>query len=183
MSLRYALLGFLNLAPMTGYDLKRNLDRSTQSFWHAGLNQIYPTLKSLEENGWITSRLEPQDGKPDRKIYSLTTDGEAELLDWLERPERDLSPGKNPALLKLFFSGYLGRDRILLHLRTQLDLHRAALSRYRDEVRPMVADIVARTGRAREGTMWELVRRLGERHEAAWVEWLEQAIDTVEALE
>jgi len=183
MSLRYALLGFLRLAPMTGYELKKNLDRSTQSFWHAGLNQIYPALKSLEADGLVASKPEPQDGKPDRKLYRLTADGDTELLDWLTVPERDLSPGKNPALLKLFFAGYLERDRILLQLRTQLDLHQAELDRYRDDVRPIIADIVAKTGRAREGTMWELVRRLGERHETAWVEWLKEAIDAVEALE
>ena len=51
MSLRYALLGFLGLDSMTGYELKQNLDRSTQQFWHAGLNQIYPTLKQLEGDG------------------------------------------------------------------------------------------------------------------------------------
>ena len=102
MTLRYALLGFLRLAPMTGYELKKNLDRSTQSFWHAGLNQIYPTLKSLEADGLVVSKTEPQEGKPDRRVYRLTADGQGELLDWLSQPERELSPGKNPAILKLF---------------------------------------------------------------------------------
>ena len=81
MSLRYALLGFLNLGPMTGYDLKKQLDRSTQNFWHAGLNQIYPTLKKMDDEGWITSSLEPQDGRPDRVVYQLSETGRQELLE------------------------------------------------------------------------------------------------------
>jgi DNA-binding PadR family transcriptional regulator len=183
MALRYALLGFLNLSPMTGYELKKNLDRSTQAFWQAGLNQIYPTLKTLEETGLVAARVEPQEGKPDRRIYRITADGRAELLEWLARPVRDLPPSRNVALLKLFFAGFLGREEILLHLRSQLALHQDELRRYRRALEPMIAEIVARTGRKREGTMWELVRQFGEAHERTCVDWLKRAIRTVEALE
>jgi len=81
MSLRYALLGFLNLGPMTGYDLKKQLDRSTQNFWHAGLNQIYPTLKKMEDEGWITSSVEPQEARPDRVVYHMSETGRQEMLE------------------------------------------------------------------------------------------------------
>ena len=47
--LKYAILGFLSYTPMTGYDIKLRMDRSTSHFWHAKLSQIYTTLKSLEE--------------------------------------------------------------------------------------------------------------------------------------
>lgn len=183
MALKYSLLGFLNLAPMTGYELKKNLDRSTQAFWHAGLNQIYPTLKALEEAGSVRARTKPQEGRPDRRVYRITADGRAELLEWLSRPIRELPPSKNIGLLKLFFAGYLHRDQILLHLRSQLDLHREELRRYREDVKPMIAEIVSRTGRKREGTMWELVRELGESHERTYADWLAGAIRTVEAME
>jgi len=182
MTLKYALLGFLKLAPMTGYELKKNLDRSTQSFWHAGLNQIYPTLKTLEEAGLVSARTKPQEGRPDRRVYRITADGRAELLEWLSRPIHELPPVKNVGLLKLFFAGYLHRDQILLHLRSQLDLHQAELRRYRKDVKPMIAEIVSRTGRKREGVIWELVRQLGESHERAYTDWLADAIRTVEAL-
>lgn len=182
MTLEYVLLGFLNLGPTTGYELKKRLDHSTQSFWYAGLNQIYPTLKALESMGLVSSEVQPQSGRPDRRVYRITADGRSELLDWLSRPLHQLPPGKNVALLKLFFAGYLDRERILLHLRTQLDLHERELRRYRERVKPMIADIVARTGYTREGTMWELVRQLGEAHERTYLEWLEHAMRTVEGL-
>jgi len=47
MSLKHTLLGFLAYGAMTGYDLKKNMDSSTQFFWHAGLSQIYPALKRV----------------------------------------------------------------------------------------------------------------------------------------
>ena len=79
MSLEFSLLGFLQYHPMTGYDLKKVLDESTQFFWHAELSQIYPELKRLEQKGWITSASYPQEGKPDKKVYSITPVGKAEF--------------------------------------------------------------------------------------------------------
>jgi DNA-binding PadR family transcriptional regulator len=181
MSLRYALLGFLNLAPMTGYDLKKQLDRSTQNFWYAGLNQIYPTLKTLEDEGWIASTVEPQDGRPDRVVYRMTDTGRQELLEWLAEPLADLPRGRNPDLLKLFFAGYLDRDEALAQLRSQRELHRQKLERY-IETRAMIAEVAAQTHLEREATFWELVRDLGERNERMFVDWLDEAIEIVEEM-
>ena len=182
MSLRYALLGFLGLDSMTGYELKQNLDRSTQQFWHAGLNQIYPTLKQLEGDDLVTARSEPQVGKPDRRRYSITPAGREQLKTWLAEPLTSLPPSKDAALLKLFFSGSMENERILRLLEAQLVLHRKQLKRYEGETRRVIEDIVEATGLTREGTMWELVRELGEAHERAYVNWLERAIERVRQL-
>ena len=182
MSLRYALLGFLGLDSMTGYEIKKNLDQSTQLFWHAGLNQIYPTLKKLEIDGLVTARAEAQDGKPDKRTYSITPAGREALEQWLAEPLSFLPPSKNAALLKIFFSGSLENSVVLVQLETQLELHREQLHRYEGETRQMIAEIVEATGLTREGTMWELVRELGEAHERAYVEWLESAIEKVRQL-
>jgi len=182
MSLRYALLGFLGLDSMTGYEIKKNLDQSTQLFWHAGLNQIYPTLKKLETEGLVTAQAEAQDGKPDKRTYSITSAGREELEQWLAEPLSSLPPSKNAALLKIFFSGSLENPVVLRQLETQLELHRKQLQQYEGETRQIIEEIVEATGLAREGTMWELVRELGEAHERAYVEWLERAIEKVRQL-
>jgi DNA-binding PadR family transcriptional regulator len=182
MSLRYALLGFLNLGPMTGYDLKKQLDRSTQNFWYAGLNQIYPTLKKMEDEGWITSSVEPQEARPDRVVYHLSETGRQEMLEWLAEPLVELPRGRHPGLLKLFFAGYLERSEALAQLRAQLELHRAQLAAH-DETRQMIAAVAAQEPRLeRSAVFWELVRNLGERNERMYVDWLEQAIETVEGM-
>ena len=183
MSLRYALLGFLNLGPMTGYDLKRQLDRSTQNFWHAGLNQIYPTLKKMEDEGWITSSVEPQEGRPDRVVYHMSETGRQEMLDWLAEPLAELPRGRHSGLLKLFFAGYLEQNEALNQLRAQLDLHEEQLATH-DQTRAMIADVAAKEPRLeRAAVFWELVRDLGERNERMYVDWLEHAIETVEEIE
>ena len=67
--LKYTLLGFLNYAPMTGYELKQRIDLSTSHFWHAKLSQIYITLKSLEEEEYVVSEVHEQQERPDRRVY------------------------------------------------------------------------------------------------------------------
>jgi DNA-binding PadR family transcriptional regulator len=181
MSLRFAILGFLDLDSMTGYEIKKNLDRSTQFFWRAGLNQIYPTLKRLETERMVTSKIEPQEGRPDRRTYEITPTGRSALRAWLAEPLASLPPSRNPGLLKVFFAGSLEKADILTQLRAQLALHRAQLARYECETRQVVEEIVEATGLERQGTMWELTRELGEAHERTYVEWLERAIEQVEA--
>ena len=52
---------------------------SVQFFWNATLPQIYRTLNQMESQGWLTVKVEPQEGKPSRKIYSITDEGMKEL--------------------------------------------------------------------------------------------------------
>ncbi|HNF95132.1 MAG TPA: PadR family transcriptional regulator, partial [Anaerolineales bacterium] len=84
--LKYALLGFLSYSPLTGYELKQRMDSSTNNFWNANLSQIYTSLKSLEEDGWVKSKIQAQDDKPDKRIYTLTDEGLSSLKAWLEEP-------------------------------------------------------------------------------------------------
>lgn len=180
MSLKYTLLGFLSFGPMTGYELKKQMDQSTQLFWHAALSQIYPTLKRLEEQGLVTFDVEPQSGKPDKKIYTLSEAGQEDFMTWLSKPVDKLSPRKVPVLLKLFFSGVLDKETVLTQLRHQQALHRVQLAYYEQEIKPYIEQMVEVTGMVREGVMWELTRQLGEENERTYLRWLEQAIETVE---
>ncbi|MCP4544742.1 MAG: PadR family transcriptional regulator [Chloroflexi bacterium] len=180
MSLKHTLLAFLSYGPLTGYELKRHIDNSTQFFWHAALSQIYPTLKAMGGDGLIEFEVKPQEGKPDKKIYTITETGRSALLDWLAEPMDELLPMKRPALLKLFFSGTLDKETILDHFQRQLDLHRIQLTRYEQETSAYIGQIVAETGLVRESMLWELVRQFGEEHEHAYIRWLKQAIETIE---
>ena len=128
------------------------------------------------------ARSEPQDGKPDRRRYSITPAGREQLERWLSEPPTRLPPSKNAALLKLFFSGSMENERILRLLEAQGVLHREQLKRYEGETRQIIEDTVEATGLTREGAMWELVRELGEAHERAYVDWLERAIERVRKL-
>lgn len=82
MSLEHILLGSL-ASPASGYDLKANFEAGARHFWFAELSQIYPTLRRMEQRGWLTSATEPSSRGPARRVYTRTRSGTAELKRWL----------------------------------------------------------------------------------------------------
>jgi len=101
---RYAILGALSLCPLSGYDLKKLIERSIAHFWNESYGQIYPVLNRLAAEGMAERRREIQRGKPDRHVYSLTANGREELARWLAAPARQ-EPFRSELLLKLFLGG------------------------------------------------------------------------------
>ncbi|HEY8721704.1 PadR family transcriptional regulator [Pengzhenrongella sp.] len=106
MSLRHAVLGFLSLRPLSGYDLKKYFDASVRHFWTADQAQIYRALGQLAGDGLVEVDVVAQDGRPDRKEHHITSAGLAALDDWLRAP---LEPhtAREPFLVKVFFAARL----------------------------------------------------------------------------
>ncbi|NKB87638.1 MAG: hypothetical protein GKS06_05405 [Acidobacteria bacterium] len=82
MSLEHILLGQLR-QPSTGYELGKEFDDGAGHFWPAERSQIYPTLKKLEQKGWLTCSEQPSERGPRRKVYATTDAGFEELRKWL----------------------------------------------------------------------------------------------------
>ncbi|MGI9401779.1 MAG: helix-turn-helix transcriptional regulator, partial [Rhizobiaceae bacterium] len=55
-------------------------------FVDISFGSIYPTLARLEEEGLVTGKSEVQEGKPDRRTYSITDAGRMELALGLSQP-------------------------------------------------------------------------------------------------
>ena len=179
MSLPYVILGFLNIGPMTGYDLKKSIDNSTQFFWHAELSQIYPTLKQLETKGLTKAKVVPQKGKPDKKIYSITKTGRQALIAWLNEPLDERNPIKSAVFLRLFFLGVLDKEDILSQLRCQLEAQRARLRRTQ-QAEITIHEAAQRPGLAQQAPIWDLTHQLGELQMQTTPQWFEKAILVVE---
>ena len=120
-TLRFIILGLLGARAMTGYDIKQAFDRAIASYWNAGNSQIYTTLKTLEHDGLVESELIIQQHRPNRKLYRLTSQGEAELEGWLKEPPPERFT-KDEFLTKLFFCGQTTDETALRHL---LEHHQA----------------------------------------------------------
>ena len=86
MSLKHVLLTLLDRKPGTGYELVGSFDSAVGYFWNASHQQVYRELASLSEAKLVKFKLVQQDDKPDKKIYSLSSTGKAELQRWLENP-------------------------------------------------------------------------------------------------
>lgn len=180
MSLSHTILGFLNLRSMTGYELKKFMDNSTQFFWHAELSQIYPALKQLEAKDLVKVEVIPQDGKPDKKVYSITKAGRAALIEWLSEPLDETPPTKSPVLLKLFFLEALDKEDILSQMRRQLEAQRTRLKRYREETRQYIQEAAQDSDLTQQSVLWELLRQYGELQTQTSIQWLENAVQVVE---
>lgn len=81
-TLSYGLLSLLTRGSCSGYELMQHI----QPFWQAKHSQIYPLLAMLEKEGLVQFQLVPQSDKPDKKVYSITSQGEAALQAWIIEP-------------------------------------------------------------------------------------------------
>lgn len=84
MDVKTVCLGMLTGGDASGYDLKKNFECSFGHFFPAGYGSIYPALATLARNGLVEFELIPQEGKPDRKVYSITDKGREELMRGLD---------------------------------------------------------------------------------------------------
>ncbi len=179
--LEYVILGTLNYAPMTGYELKQFMDSSTNHFWHAKQSQIYRTLKKLEEQVWVISQVEAQESRPDRRLYTITPAGHDTLQKWLAQPIIDIEPTKSIILLKLFFSASLGKEIILTQLRLQRTLHQQLAQEYTDESKTLIAQTAVEMPQlAKDTLLWDSTRRFGELLEEMIITWLDETISRIE---
>lgn len=81
MNVRTLCLAILNFRDATGYEIK-NLSQEGpfHHFVEISFGSVYPALAKLEKDGLVTCQAEAQDGKPDRKVYSITDIGRAEFV-------------------------------------------------------------------------------------------------------
>ncbi|MFC7677004.1 PadR family transcriptional regulator [Mycolicibacterium sp. GCM10028919] len=86
MALPHAILVSLCEQSGSGYELARRFDRSIGYFWAATHQQIYRTLRTMEQDGWIQVEVVEQDARPDKKVYDVTEAGRAELCRWIAEP-------------------------------------------------------------------------------------------------
>ncbi len=74
------LLAVLAEGPRHGYAIAREIERRSDDALKMGEGSLYPTLRTLEGEGWIESRWEHPETGPARKVYVLTEAGRGELL-------------------------------------------------------------------------------------------------------
>lgn len=180
MALRYALLGFLSLRALSGYDLKRLFDTSVRHFWTADQAQIYRTLAQLAEEGLVEVRVIEQDKRPDRKEHRVTKAGLAELEAWLRSPLESV-PVREPFLLRLFFAGRLPKEEVS----ALLSARRAEAEELLSVLEGLLADVSVRlSGRTPDQSQRLQLATLdnGIRHVRTELEWLESLGAQIKAL-
>lgn len=182
--LKHILLGFLNYRPMTGYELKSIMDESTMHFWHAYHSQIYTTLRKLEDEGLVTSETEDGDDKLNRRVYTITEAGRADLRQWLNSPLKDIVPVKEDLLVRVFFSGERDKQAVIDELRFQRLLHQRTLEEYQHLTEESMREIIPedRDRATQQIPFWTATLRFGIKYEKVYLEWIDETIRVIEAL-
>lgn len=120
ISPQFAILGFLYFHPMHGYDLQQHLDMNLREVWHISQSQAYNILKRLEKEGRIYSTNQPQEKRPDRKLYSLTDIGRTEFDNWLCTPTPSSARAiRVEFITRLFFAIQISKEVCLRLLQEQ----------------------------------------------------------------
>jgi PadR family transcriptional regulator AphA len=119
----FIVLGLLNQAPGTPYDLKARVSFGLGNFWTVQHAQLYTETARLAAEGLLDEKRESEGRR--RKTYSITKDGEKVLREWLARPVEQLAELRDPGLLKVFF----GADPAMI-AEGQLEAHQAKLDEY-----------------------------------------------------
>jgi len=111
MDVKTVCLGMLTDGPASGYDMKKCFESSFGHFFPAGYGSIYPALATLARNGLVEFEEIPQEGKPDRKVYSITDKGRQALMDGLADP-KPTHKVRSEFLAMLWFAQLMSREQI-----------------------------------------------------------------------
>ncbi|NNE84818.1 MAG: PadR family transcriptional regulator [Alphaproteobacteria bacterium] len=87
MDTKTLCLGVLTHGDASGYEIKKAFEDGP--FGHIqeiGFGSIYPALAQLLKDNLVTVTQYTQEGRPDKKVYSLTATGRLFLLDALDEP-------------------------------------------------------------------------------------------------
>lgn len=174
--LKHGILGLLNYGGMTGYEIMGVFRDSLRFFWTAQTSQIYRELQGMEKRGWVTQTHVPQQGKPDKNLYSITEEGKRELLSWLEADVEDSI--RSPLLMKTFFRGELSVDENIDYFKSLME----------SNVFPEGSDVPAqsaglyakRVDRPEKALYWQMTLEFGMMYEQMFHAWCGRCIEALE---
>ncbi len=96
------LLGLLRKREMHGYQLSEFMENHLGLFFDIKKATAYNLLGKMEKKGWVTSREEQEGKRPPRRVFAISSEGEALFQELLRGalPEyrRPVFPGNVPFL-------------------------------------------------------------------------------------
>jgi PadR family transcriptional regulator AphA len=144
VSLRHALLGVIKDTPLTGYDLVRHFQGTVGYLWSAPQSQIYPELRRMEAEGLVEAKIAPRGRRAQKRIYSVTDAGMAELRRWAT-DFMPLPAQRDPIMLKAAFFDLAPIESVREQLRAHIAQFQWRLEQWQareDAIRERRAELV-----------------------------------------
>lgn len=107
MDAKTLCLGVLALGDASGYEIRKQFEEGPFAYFHeTSFGSIYPALTKLTAENLVTCTDVRQEGKPDKKVYSITDAGRAFFRDALHKePAKDRI--RSESLYMFFFADLL----------------------------------------------------------------------------
>ena len=102
------ILGLILEQSSTGYEVKKRIETGVGVFYKASYGALYPTLKKLSQNGFLTTK-EKLEGNRQKIFYSITKSGEEAFHSWVSSP-MSIGEGMNSHLAKVYFFDKLPKE-------------------------------------------------------------------------
>ncbi len=181
MSLQHGLLGLLTYEDSTGYDLAKKFEDSLNYFWNAPVSQIYRELKRMEDCGWVTSKNVIQEGKPNKKIYSITTNGTEEFQRWLKDFRIVPESSHHAAIMRIFFGQETATENTIALLKEyrEVTLRETEMLQTKVKEKTMFYADVIPEGKSRL-PYWHMTLELGIVQGKLIAEWAAKCIEKLE---
>lgn len=175
MSLKHAILGFLNHNDLSGYDLQKKIEKTINHFWTSTQSQVYRTLKELIDSKLVEMQMVYQDGKPNRKNYSITQKGKDELLNWLTS-HINIPNHRNQFLVQFFFSDSINSQSIVGNLKHYKMVMQERLSFLKSNM--LKRNIINEHDKKKQ-KIFDLIAENGIRALENEIGWIDYAMDKV----
>jgi len=180
MSLPFGLLGLLTYQDSTGYDLTKIFEDSLNNFWHAQSSQIYRELNKMEKLGWVRSQSIVQDGRPNKRLYSITDAGRSELAKWLADAKVEFENPHSTVLMRIFF-GADAPETTLALLRQCRDQYKNALGGNYSNIQEKIEKYSTLIDNGdKKKKYWMMAFEIGVAGQIAIIEWAERCIAQIE---
>lgn len=175
MSLPHVVLTVLSTKDATGYDITKEFSYSIGYFWKASHQQVYRELNKLADNELVTCELQPQSGKPDKKVYSITQKGREALAKWFEQPITHPTV-RDEFAAKLYACEVQPSESFSEQLRLALNDSRKLVQFYKEIEQSQYADIHSLNQKEKIERL-TLRRNLLTRE--AWNDWAEEVLGEI----
>ncbi|MCZ4555872.1 PadR family transcriptional regulator [Rhodococcus oryzae] len=158
---------------LSGYELKKWADWSIKFFyWSPSFSQVYTELKKLEKHGFVTSRVQHDNGVRGRRLYKITEAGTAAVGRWSNEAPIDPPILKHGVMLRIWL-GHLNKPERLKEI----------LREHIEYVSKMERRAAADASGADKEPAWaysQIVLRWAERYYAAERDLAEQLIADID---
>jgi len=163
----FAVLGQVAAGPTSGYDIKARLEAGAAQFWHASYSQIYAELRRLEGLGYVSEERVLQEGRPNKRVYTITGAGREALTQWLHQPW-GLAQLRDESLVKLTLADSLPAVDVIEQLERLKAIHERRRADFENRIAALPGD----------GPRYlHLALRKGVHAQTAFAAWCQEGID------